>query len=275
MTNQDENDLDRFADWERAEWERRAKPYAASLGDLTRGSIPALLDAAAVTRGTELLDVGTGPGFVALEALQRGASVRAIDQSVEMVRIARLAGVDAQPADITDLPFADHTFDAVVAGYLLNHLPRPARAVGELARVLKPGGRLAVTIWDLPEQNPVLGLLGSVCAESGLTADVPAGPDPQRFADDAQIAELFAGWDDLAVDRPRWSVLVEPGAWFDTVAESTPRSGAALAQATAVQRNTARSRYVQAARERYGAGGEHARLPAGAVLISCVCPVGS
>jgi SAM-dependent methyltransferase len=160
-----------------------------------------------------------------------------------------------------------------VAGYLLNHLGRPAQAVAELARVLKSGGRLAVTIWDVPEQNPVLGLLGSVCAEVGLTADIPAGPDPQRFADDAQIAELFAGWGDLTVDRPRWSVLVEPGAWFDAVAEATPRSGAALAQATAVERATARSLYVDAARERYGVDAEHVRLPAGAVLISGTPPI--
>lgn len=269
----DESELDRFGDWERAEWEQRAAPYAASLGDLTRGSVPALLDAAAVAHGTELLDVGTGPGFIALEATKRGARVRAIDQSVEMVRIARLAGVDAQQASVAELPFADRTFDAVVAGYLLNHVARPAQAVSELARVLKVGGRLAVTIWDVPEQNPVLGLLGSVCAESGLTADVPAGPDPQRFADDGQIAELFAGWGDLAVDRPRWSVLVEPGAWFDAIADSTPRSGAALAQATAGERSNARNLYVEVARERYGVDGVHVSLPAGAVLISGTRPI--
>ncbi len=45
-----------FAEWERAAWEARATSYAASLGDLTRGSIPSLLDAAAVRSGTRLLD---------------------------------------------------------------------------------------------------------------------------------------------------------------------------------------------------------------------------
>lgn len=273
MNTADDGELDRFSDWERESWEHRAASYAASLGDLTTGSVRALLDAAAVAPGTQVLDVGTGPGFVALEAAARGARVQAIDQSAEMVRIARQAGVDAQQSGVAPLPFVDHTFDAVVAGYVLNHLARPAQAVGELGRVLKPGGRLAMTIWDESAHNPAIGLIGAVCAELGLTADVPAGPDPYRFADEAQVARLLVGWGDLRVQRPRWSVLVEPGAWFDAIADSTPRSGAVLAQASPTDRAEAREVYVQAARDQYGTHGGKAALPAGAVLISATPPL--
>ena len=262
------DELSAFAEWERAAWEARAGSYAASLGDLTRGSIPSLLDAAAVGSGTRLLDAGTGPGFVALAAIDRGALVQAVDQSAAMVRIARGAGIDARQASAETLPFDAAVFDAVVAGYLLNHLPRPEAGVAEFARVLVPGGRLAMTVWDVPSENPSTGSLGPVIAELGLTDVVPPGPDSQRFADDGELHRLLAGWDDVRITRPRWTFRVEPGAWFDAIAESTPRAGAVLAQADEGSRTKARRRYIELATERYGEGDGSIRLPAGAVLVA-------
>lgn len=239
-----EDELLRFGAWERVSWEQRARAYAASLGDLTRGSIPALLHAAGVGHGTRLLDVGTGPGFVASAATALGADVTAADQSVAMVRIARSAGVRAFPATVESLPFSSGAFDAVVAGYLLNHLPLPEAAVAELARVLVPGGRLAMTVWDAPTDNPALGLLSLVTAELGLSAVVPPGPDSQRFADEAEVHGLLADWEEVRVERLRWCVRVVPGAWFDAVADAAPRTGAVLAQAGPQLRARARERYV-------------------------------
>lgn len=262
-----DDELAAFGAWERAAWETRAAPYAASLGDLTRGSVPALLDAAGVGPGTRVLDVGTGPGFVALAALARGAVVQAVDQSEQMVAIAFEAGVDAVVAPAEQLPAGDAAYDAVVAGYLLNHLARPELVVAELGRVLRPGGRLAMTVWDAPAANPALGLFGPVVSDLGLAAVVPPGPDAQRYADEGEARRLLAGWDDVRVERVCWTVTVEPGAWFDAVAGATPRTGAVLAQAPAQQRAQARERYVAVALEQHG-DGERAVLPAGAVLLS-------
>lgn len=269
MTEHTDEQLDAFAAWERDAWEARAAPYAASLGDLTRGSVPALLDAACVGAGTRLLDVGTGPGFVALAAAGRGAVVAAADQSVAMVGIARAAGVDAVVAAVEQLPYDDAAFDAVVAGYLLNHLSRPEAAVASLARVLRPGGRLALTVWDLPDANPALGLFGPVAASLGLAAAAPPGPDAQRFSsDEAMLGLLGSALDDPAVTRVHWTVSVEPGEWFDAVASATPRTGAALAAASPAQRAELRAAYVELAVERYGTAGGTVELPASAVLGS-------
>ncbi len=265
-----EDELTAFSEWERGVWEQRAGAYAASIGELTRNSIPALLDAARVGPGVRTLDVGTGPGFVALAAADRGADVRAVDQSVAMVAIAREAGVDAQQAGVEGLPFEVGTFDAVVAGYVLNHLPRPAVGVASLSRVLRAGGRLAMTVWDA--DNPVFGLFGPVVDGLGLPGVVPPGPDAHLFSSSAELTSLFADWDDVQVARPRWTMTVEPGAWFDAVADGTPRTGAVLAEAGPALRAQARATYVELARSSYGAGDGLVDLPAAAVLVSARRP---
>ena len=271
MTHTDQ-ELEAFGEWERAAWEVRAAPYAASLGALTRGSIPALLDAAGVGAGSRVLDVGTGPGFVALGAASRGAVVTGVDQSAAMVGIALAAGVDAVVASVEALPFEDGSYDAVVGGYVLNHLPRPEEAVRELARLLRPGGRLALTVWDLPDANPALGLFGPVAAGLGVVPAVPPGPDAGRFSRGESMLALLSTLGEASVLHVGWEVEVEPGAWFDAVAASTPRTGAALAAADEAQRAELRRRYVQVARARFGSTDGPVRLPASAVLGSVQVP---
>jgi len=260
--------LDAFALWERQVWETRAAPYAQDMVRLTVGAADALLDAAAVVAGSQVLDVATGPGVVAVVAQNRGAAVVAVDQAEAMVDLARTAGVDARQAGVEQLPFADATFDAVVAGFLLNHLARPAAGVAELARVCR--GRLALSVWDVPAANPVLGLFGSVASSVASPAVVPPGPESDRFADDDRLTSLLtdAGLDDVAIGRVGWTITVDPGDWFDAIAAGTPRTGAVLAAAPAEQLSALRERYVEVATASYGGADGLVTLPAGAVVGS-------
>lgn len=267
-----EDELDAFDGWERDAWEQRAAPYAASLGELTHGSIQALLDAAEVGAGSRVLDIGTGPGYVALAAQQRGAVVSAVDRAAAMVAIARAAGVDAQQASLDALPYGDGQFEAVVGGYVLNHLARPEAVVAELQRLLLPAGRLALTVWDEPAANPALGLFASVVDQLSARGAVPAGPDSTRFCAEEELRALLSGWQDVRIRRPRWTLRVAPGAWFDAVAAAAPRTGAVLAHASPPERAQARKRYVERATQRYGAGSGRVELPAGAVLVSARRP---
>jgi SAM-dependent methyltransferase len=94
-----------------------------------------------------VLEVGCGWGELA-EWIERdtGAEVVAVDLSPRMVELARERGVDARVADVQELPFADGQFDLVVAAWMLYHVPDIDLALAEIARVLRPGGRLvAVT----------------------------------------------------------------------------------------------------------------------------------
>jgi SAM-dependent methyltransferase len=94
-----------------------------------------------------VLEVGCGPGEAA-ERIARdlGAQVVAIDQSERMVELARSRGVDARVGDVQRLEFPDEAFDCVLAAWMLYHVPDVDRALAEIARVLRPRGRLvAVT----------------------------------------------------------------------------------------------------------------------------------
>jgi SAM-dependent methyltransferase len=94
-----------------------------------------------------VLEVGGGPGELA-ERMQRelGAEVSFVDISPRMVELARGRGIDAQVADVQELPFDEGAFDTVVAAWMLYHVPDVGRGLAEIARVLRPGGALiAVT----------------------------------------------------------------------------------------------------------------------------------
>lgn len=117
--------------------------------------------------GMTVIDVGCGAGRHAFEAYRRGADVIAFDQSESDLRdvdtLLRAMGETGEaPAaasakvvrgDALNLPYADETFDCVIASEILEHVPEDDAAIAELVRVLKVGGTLAVSVprW-LPEQ---------------------------------------------------------------------------------------------------------------------------
>jgi SAM-dependent methyltransferase len=117
--------------------------------------------------GERVLDLGCGAGRHAFEALRRGASVVALDADAGELRgvadmvVAMDAAGEVPPGaaaravrgDATRMPFPDDAFDRVIAAEVLEHIPDDWQALREIARVLRPGGRLAVTVpaW-MPER---------------------------------------------------------------------------------------------------------------------------
>ena len=92
-----------------------------------------------------VLEVGCGRGEFAARMVNAGLDVTATDQSPRMVQLTAARGISAQVADVRQLPFADETFDAGVANFMLYHVPDIDRGIAELARVLRPGGSLIAT----------------------------------------------------------------------------------------------------------------------------------
>jgi SAM-dependent methyltransferase len=126
-----------------------------------------------------LLEVGCGWGELAARmAAELGCTVVAIDQSPRMVELARERGVDARVGDVQELEFGDAAFDALVAAWMLYHVPDLDRGLAECARVLRPGGALvAVTnaaadfaeLWELVGRDTSARLL-TFRAENGEEA---------------------------------------------------------------------------------------------------------
>ena len=118
----------------------RASVYQGLAGPDARDTA---LAAVAEIRPRSVLEVGCGWGaFAARIRDELGASVVAVDISPRMVELARTRGIDAQQGDVCALPFQDGSFDCVVANWMLYHASDIDLAVSELARVLRPGGRL-------------------------------------------------------------------------------------------------------------------------------------
>lgn len=128
-----------------------------------------------------VLDVGCGPGwFWTANADELPAHVKLTlsDLSPGMVRDAMkrcsrlpFASVSGRPADAVDLPFESNSFDAVIAMHMLYHVPNPGAAIDEMHRVLKPGGRLAVTTNDVGNMSEFY----SLAAVFGGPPSDPAG----------------------------------------------------------------------------------------------------
>lgn len=126
----------------------------------------------------QMLEVGAGTGTFAQRVRRElGTDVTAVDLSPRMVELAGERGVPAIVADVQELPFADDAFDCAAALWVLHHVPDLDRGLGELARVLGPGGRLVALafgtenlaeLYELLEQ-PSLGD-GGFSRESGEAA---------------------------------------------------------------------------------------------------------
>lgn len=262
-----------FKAFERDGWSEKAASYGRLTGRITRRLAEPLLDAAGVSAGTRVLDVGSGPGCVAARAAERGAIATGIDIASGMVALARAShpGLDFREADIEDLPFQDDMFDAVVGNFVISHLPRPELAAAELARVTGPAGRVALTAWDAPERMRVIGVLHEGLARAGVAPSeaLPAGPAPFRFADELELRALFesAGLEQVDVRTVAFTQVVADAdeLWDGLLGGSLRSAAAVLTQPPAVRRRVQAA--CRALAERHRRGGV-LELPVSAKLAS-------
>jgi ubiquinone/menaquinone biosynthesis C-methylase UbiE len=150
-------------DWVREQYadeqglETRQAVYGSGAGEPFDVALAAFAEIAP----RRILEVGGGQGFFA-ERLrdELGAAVVGIDVSERMVELQRQRGIDAQVGDVQELPFADASFDAVSAQYMLYHVPDLPRGLAEIARVLRPGGRLVAITNAVEHLRELWALVG-------------------------------------------------------------------------------------------------------------------
>ena len=272
-------DPDAFNAFEAAGWEARAGGYEDFFGRITVRAVEPLLDAAGVRSGTRVLDLASGPGHVAAAAAGRGADVVGVDVAESMLALARRLHpqIDFRLGDAEALPFADRSFDAVVANFLMLHLGRPERCAAEFARVLVPGGRVALTVWDVPERARFVGVLVDAVAAAGAQPpeDIPAGPPIFRFSDDREFARLLRdeGFEDVETATIAFT-HTEPSVdalWTGLLAGTVRTSALVVRQTDEVQADI-RAAFERIVRDYETAGG--LKLPVSLKLASGCRPAG-
>ena len=267
-----------FRSFEQAGWEDKAVAgrYDSHLSSVTNQAIDALLEAAAIRSGSRVLDVATGAGYVASAAAQRGAEVTGIDFSELQVQMARerYPALRFEQADAEALPFEPGTFDAVVNAFGMCHFPHPESALSESLRVLKRGGRIAFTVWDVPERSIAFGALyAAIRAHGSLDVGLPAGPNFFLFSDPeyATRALLSAGFVSPTCRQvlQTWRVS-DPDEVFQTFIEGTVRAAATIRAQTPGAREAIRAA-MRAAVSAYKRGA-YCEIPSPAVLATAVKP---
>jgi len=163
-----------------ANLEARRSLYANAEGPDPRD---VAFEAVAEVAPDRVLEVGGGPGELAARiAGELGCEVVMLDVAPRMVELAQGRGVDARVGDVQELPFPDGSFDCTVAAWMLFHVPDLDRGLAELARVLRPGGRLVAVTNGEQHLRELREIAGSAAWERTFTRENGAEPIARHFA---------------------------------------------------------------------------------------------
>ena len=154
-----------------------------------------------IQRAETVLDVATGTGWTARNLARSGGEVTAIDVAEEMVAGAMALSTHIYPpiafriGDAEDMPFADGQFDAVASTFGVMFAPDHQQAASEMARVCRPGGRLALLSW------PPTGSVADFFVVTGkYGAEPPPEPSPLLWGDPDHVASLLGEFFDLTFE---------------------------------------------------------------------------
>lgn len=248
----------------------RAAEFERVFAKLCARLIDDVLDAAAVGTGQVVLDVGSGTGNVAAAAIARGARVTAVEPDEDMLAELRQRVPEAEvwPAVLPRIAITDAQFDAVVANCVLNHVDEPHASVVELRRLLRPGGRLAATVWRYPREAGH-DLLWRAAEAAGIAPP----KEPVRDADfprtEAGMAALLreAGIREVSSHSIVFDHRVDPEAWWTSTTSELSSFGRLLRSRPRELRDVVKHHYDRLAVEFTRPDGSLA-LPHAAVLAS-------
>lgn len=254
-------------------WTGVAQAYERSFATLCGGTVERLLDdtRSVSGRGGRHLDVGSGTGDLAARAAEQGRTVVAVDADPGMAALTeRVVPRRAVRAALPSLPFGDGCFDAVTANFVVNHVGDPRAATRELARVTRPGGRVAVTSWTA--RPPMWSALTTYAFEAAGVVVAPGGRLPPELDFDRSVEGLadVAGGTGLTVldaRELRWDWAVTVDDLWSGIAGGVATAGQAYLAQTSTVRAAAEHHFRRAASELADGGLLH--LPSTAAYVLC------
>jgi enediyne biosynthesis protein CalE5 len=202
-------------------WSAVAPGWEANAGflDARGASMTArMLALSSPSPGDRVLELACGPGgpgFAAAALVAPGGEVVVSDVSAEMTAIAArradalgLEGVHTRVLDLERIDEPDASFDVVLCREGLMLVPDPAMAAREIRRVLRPGGRVALSVWGPRARNPWLGVVFDVVgAQLGVAMPPPGMPHPFALDDPARLARILS---DAGLEHVEVSELPAP-----------------------------------------------------------------
>jgi SAM-dependent methyltransferase len=262
-----------FGAFEHSGWEKVGPAYDQSFGALTPQCITPMLDAVGARPGLALLDVATGPGYLAAAAAARGAAVTGLDFSSAMVAQARSrhSGLRFVEGNAEALPFPDEHFDALTIGFGLLHFPDPDKALAEAYRVLRRRGKIAFTVWAAADKAVGFGLVAqAVQAHGRLDVGLPEGPPFFRFSAPEECRRTLTALGFTGVTSREIAQVwrfASAEAWIEGIGRSTVRTAALLRAQTDTALAAIRAALVDSAKP-YASRDGGIELPMPAVLTS-------
>ncbi|MDQ3291377.1 MAG: class I SAM-dependent methyltransferase [Bacteroidota bacterium] len=226
-----------------------------------------------------VLDVagGTGEPGLSIAQLVKNGKVIITDLAEGMLTVARenaakkgITNIETKVSDVTELPFEDETFDAVSCRLGFMYFPDMQAAAKEMARVLKPGGRLATAVWSTPDKNFWgTATMGIINKNMQLPPPSPGAPGLFRCGNPGLIANLFeqAGFKNISEVEVRGKLQCGNNETYwnftnDVVAPVV----AALSKADQATKDKIRTEVFQAVDQKYP--DQNAALDYGAIIIS-------
>ena len=220
--------------WSGASYERIAETFAP-IHDR-------IVEALTVGPAARVLDVACGTGGVALRAARTGADVVGIDISADQLAKARHAAeaeglaIRFDEGDCQELPYGDAEFDAVASAFGAIFAPDHERTAAQLARVCKPGGRLALTAWPVDAWSETHARAGRVFIEDA---------DAREWSKEEHVRKLLGDAFDLELQTGTWRIEADSGAaLWELVSTSMPPLRAWLAEQTEEVRARAEEVYL-------------------------------
>ena len=266
-------DYEGFKRAEMEGWDARAGSYNDFTGQVTTQAIPTLLAMAETAPGKRVLDLCCGTGRAAGAAHALGARAEGIDVSAAMVDAARGAfpNVAFDVADAESIPREDDSYDAVICSFGLMHVGDPEALFSEMARVLKPGGRVSLSHWIGPPDSPLFRIVFGTMQQMADMSAVPPSPPPFALSSKAAMRESLeqAGFEDVSAHTLPLAFTAPAGKFAEHFRTFAARAAVILDQQS---ETTLEKIYAlwEAKLEEFLVDGQY-RVPMPALAVSAVC----